>query len=157
MIKTPIYIGYGLLAFFIIQLILPFQWPYLSEWQANESYRRWSGTALMVYIALQWLLTLFRMRSPVSRTSNLLLLIHKWIGAFSPLMFFIHSVGLGFGYLLILGSTFFFNFVLGLLNVQIIKSFGNRLFQAWYITHISLSVLITVLAGLHIWVVFYYK
>jgi hypothetical protein len=150
-------IGYGLLIGFVLQYLLSIPFPILHELQAQEGYRRWSGLFLTLYILFQWFLTLSRIRKPHGKTSDRLLNIHKWSGAFMPLCFYLHAHDLGYGYLMILAITFFFTFFLGLLNTRIIKSLGQPAFRLWYITHILGTVLITVLAFLHIWVVFYYK
>jgi len=155
-VKTHIYIGYILLFLFILQYVLAIEVPFLSEWQAIEGYKRWSGLALFIFIAMQWLLTLVRIRKK-EKSSLRLLAFHRWTGALSPAVFFVHSARFGFGYLFILAVTFFFNFFLGLLNTNFIKSFGQGVFKVWYVSHILGSVLITILALLHIWVVFYYK
>jgi len=150
-------IGYGLLLAFLLQYLLAVPFPYLHELQVQEGYRRWSGLFLLTYIIFQWFLTLARIRKPHGKSSNRLLQIHKWTGAFMPLCFYLHAHDLGFGYLMILAITFFFTFFLGLLNTAVIRSWGQTAFRLWYVTHILGTVVITVLSFLHIWVVFYYK
>lgn len=150
-------IGYGLLLGFILQYAFSIPFPYLHELQVNESYRRWSGLFLVLYILFQWFLTLARIRKPHGKTSDRLLTIHRWTGVLMPLFFYLHAHALGFGYLMILAITFFFTFFLGLLNTAVIRSWGQSVFRLWYITHILGTVVITVLSFLHIWVVFYYK
>lgn len=150
-------IGYGLLIGFALQYLFSVPFPFLHELQVQESYRRWSGLLLLVYILFQWFLTLARIRKPNGKTSDRFLSIHKWSGAFMPLVFYLHAHNLGFGYLMILAITFFFTFFLGLLNTSIIRSWGQSAFRLWYITHILGTVIITVLSFLHVWVVFYYK
>lgn len=150
-------IGYGLLIGYILQYAFSIPFTWLHELQGEQSYRRWSGLLLIVYILSQWILTLVRIRNPHGETSNRLLKIHQWSGALMPLFFYLHAHALGFGYLMILAITFFVTFFLGLLNTTVIRSWGPVAFRCWYVTHILGTVVITVLSFLHIWVVFYYK
>ena len=155
--RLPVYLGYALLVFFIVQYALGIEWPYLSAWQQRERYRLWTGFLLLAYIGIQWVLTLVRIVRPGSTLGDRLVSFHRWLGAFTPLAFLLHASDLGFGYLLLLALTFFFNFCLGLLNVRVIRQYGASAFRAWFVTHVVASVLITALALLHLWVVFYYK
>ncbi len=83
--------------------------------------------------------------------------IHKWLGAISPLFFYVHSVNLGYGYLLLLSCVFFSNALLGYINLDVIKNNGDALFKGWMISHVALSLIITILLFFHITMVFYYK
>ena len=150
------YLGYFLLVLFLIQSVVGLESEYIQGLQGDEIYKRWSGLGLTVFILIQWLLTLYRI-SLKSKSSNALMSIHKWMGALSPLAFFIHSMNWGFQFTLVLSISFFFNFVLGLLNVSAIKLAKPKLYRMWFMTHILLSVAITFLTGLHIFQVFYYE
>ena len=156
MIQTHKIIGYTLLGLFIMQYLFSINIEFLAELQAQEMYKRWSGLFLFLFIMFQWFLTLVRINKKENHSVSLLN-IHKWSGAFSPAVFYIHSAHFGYGYLFILGISFFFNFVLGLFNTNFIKSFGQNIFRAWYIAHVLGSVIITIISFLHIYVVFYYK
>ena len=105
--KGYLYVGIVLFACYILQDVLNWQWDYLAAIQADESYKRWSGLALFLYIGLQWSLTLFRTRKSWESQSSVIMEIHKWMGAFSPLVFYIHSAEFGFAYLFVLSLVFF--------------------------------------------------
>ena len=156
MMKSTSILGYILLAAYLVQLIFPFQWEPLYSLQQDEMYKRWSGLGLLVFIAIQWILTLYRIRKK-GETSSSMLDLHKWMGALSPVVFYIHTMSFGAQYLLILSITFFFNFFLGLLNVAVIKSMNQTLYKWWYMTHIFCSLIITLFSFYHIWIVFYYE
>ncbi|MGE5943894.1 MAG: hypothetical protein ACM31G_06100 [Flavobacteriales bacterium] len=86
-----------------------------------------------------------------------MLLIHKWAGAISPLLFYIHSMGFGYGYLLFFSYVFISNTLLGYLNLDVIKSNSDWLFKGWMIAHVALSITVTIVMFFHIGIVFYYK
>jgi hypothetical protein len=83
--------------------------------------------------------------------------IHKWIGALSPLFFYVHCMSLGYGYLALLSYIFIANTLLGYFNLDVIKNNSDVLFKGWMITHVALSLVITILMFFHIVMVFYYK
>ncbi len=153
------YLGIGLTLFlgYVLQDALAWRWTYLQELQSDQMYRRWSGLILSMVILFQWLLTLVRSVPKWEEKSLTFYAIHNWLGAFSPLLFYIHSMQLGFAYLLVLSLTFFGNFVLGMFNLDVIKSKAMWVFQGWMILHVSFSFFITFLTLFHVWVVFYYE
>lgn len=158
MTKQPyVIIGYLLFIGYLLQYFLLPQWSILQEWQQDEMYRRWSGLTLLAIIIFQWLLTSIRMIRPNSLAAQNLLTLHQWLGALSPLFFYFHSMNLGVGYLLILSLIYYFNFLLGLLNIMVIKAMGTKVFRAWYLTHILGAFLILFIAFFHVWMVFYYE
>ena len=154
--KAYLYTGVILFSGYLLQGVLNLQWKYLANLQLDESFKRWSGSALFVFIAMQWLLTLFRIKKWDSIALKAMK-IHRWMGAVSPLVFYVHSMELGFGFLLILSITFFANVLLGFFHVTIIKVKANWYLQAWMIFHVAFSLFISMLAIYHIWIVFYYQ
>ncbi|WP_255449825.1 hypothetical protein [Seonamhaeicola sediminis] len=125
--------------------------------QQDEMYKRWSGLLLGLLIAFQWLLSLVRTSKKLRKYAMSMQNIHKWLGAISPLIFYIHSIGMGYGYLLLLSYIFFSNTILGYFNLDVIKNNSDTLFKGWMIGHVSLSLIITILMVFHIVMVFYYK
>jgi hypothetical protein len=83
--------------------------------------------------------------------------LHKWLGALSPLFFYIHSMDLGYGYLLLLSYVFLTNALLGYINLDVVKNNSELLFKGWMIVHVALSLIVTFLLFFHISMVFYYK
>ena len=152
-----VYVGFVFLGAYLLQLFLKVEWLWLNEMQLDENYKRWSGLALGLFIFFQWVLTLSRVIKKFRKYSIKVTQLHKWIGAVSPLIFYIHSVKLGYGYLLLLSSIFLSNMLLGNVNLDFIKSQKEWLFKSWMIVHVTLSVVITFLVLFHIGTVFYYK
>ncbi|WP_406683494.1 hypothetical protein N1F78_12500 [Seonamhaeicola sp. MEBiC1930] len=149
----------GLLLFvaFSIQFFLKLEWTWLYELQQQEMYKRWSGLFLALVIGFQWVLSLVRTNRRL-RVHNLVMQnIHKWIGALCPLIFYIHSMGMGYGYLLLLSYIFFVNTILGYINLDVIKNNSDVLFKGWMISHVAISLIITILMLFHVVMVFYYK
>lgn len=150
-------IGLVLFCGYLLQDLLDFKIPSLEILQSQEMFKRWSGLAIALFIAFQWFLTFTRVISKLKKHAIKLTTIHKWIGAFSPLLFYIHATRYGYGYLALLSYVFFANMLLGTINLDIIKSQKEWIFKSWMILHVSLSMLITAILFLHIGTVFYYK
>lgn len=156
--KTYIIIGYSLLALFLAQEVFDVRWQSLMALQQDESYKRWSGLGLLVVILTQWTLTLARANKTLEVTTlNKFYNLHKWLGAFSPLFFYLHTMQLGFMYLFFLSVTYFTNLALGFTNLELVKKYPKWVFQLWMIFHVGLSMMVTSLTLYHIVVVFYYE
>ncbi|GGZ93007.1 hypothetical protein [Algibacter mikhailovii] len=150
-------VGLVLLFAFLLQFFFNIEWTWLFNLQQGEIYKRWSGLLLAVLIVMQWVLTLTRVVKKWRAYAMTMQNIHKWLGALSPLVFYIHSMSMGYGYLLLLSYIFFSNALLGYLNLDVIKSSSEALFKGWMITHVALSIVITIMMVFHITMVFYYK
>ncbi|WP_282124264.1 hypothetical protein [Algibacter mikhailovii] len=150
-------VGLLLLFAFLLQFFFNIEWTWLFNLQQGELYKRWSGLLLAVLIVMQWVLTLTRVVKKWRSYAMTMQNIHKWLGALSPLVFYIHSMSMGYGYLLLLSYIFFSNALLGYLNLDVIKSSSEALFKGWMITHVALSIVITIMMVFHITMVFYYK
>lgn len=151
------FIGLFFISAFFIQFFLKLEWEWLVNLQRGELYKRWSGLGLAFFILFQWLLSLTRVVKKW-RVYNLKMQnSHKWLGALSPLFFFIHSASFGYGYLLLMSYFFFANALLGYINLDVVKNNSEILFKGWMIAHVALSLLITFLMFFHIGIVFYYK
>lgn len=151
-------IGLLLFALYILQYLLPVKWNWLLNLQEhNQMYKRWSGLAIFLLIVFQWALTFTRVVKKLRKYSVKLTSWHKWIGALSPILFYVHVMNFGYGYLALLSYLFFANMLLGIINLDVIKSKKNWIFQSWMITHVAFSIVITFIAIFHIGVVFYYK
>ncbi|WP_299551277.1 hypothetical protein [Seonamhaeicola sp.] len=150
-------IGLVFLIAYFFQYFLKLEWNWLFQWQQEELFKRWSGLALMMLITCQWMLTLSRVIKKFRKHAMAMQAIHKWLGAVSPLFFYIHSMGLGYGYLLLLSYIFFSNALLGYFNLDVIRNNSDILFKGWMIVHVALSIIVTILMVFHITMVFYYK
>lgn len=152
-----VYIGLFFLSAYLLQYVLGLEWIWLKNIQVDEYYKRWSGLVLAFFIIFQWLLTFSRVVKRFRKYSLKITEIHKWIGAISPLLFYIHSMDVGYGYLLLLSYVFLTNTLLGNINLDFIKSRKEWIFKSWMISHVALSIVIVVMMIFHVGVVFYYK
>lgn len=155
--NKPTIIGLVLLGLYIIQFVFKLEWHWLLNLQQDEMYKRWSGLALALLITFQWVLTLTRVIKKLKKHALKMTAIHKWLGALSPLFFYVHSMNMGYGYLLLLSYLFLSNAFLGYINLDVIKNKSDWIFKSWMIIHVAFSIVITILMFLHIGVVFYYK
>lgn len=151
------FLGLTLLLLFFIQFFFDLDWNWLSQLQQKQMYKRWSGLGLAIFISFQWVLTYTRIIPKLRKYALKMNLIHKWLGAISPILFYIHSINLGYGYLLLLSYIFFANTLLGYINLDFIKSNNNILFKCWMIAHVAFSIIVTIIMFFHITMVFYYK
>ncbi len=150
-------IGLLLLVLFFLQFFLKLEWTWLKLLQHEEMYKRWSGLFLALFITFQWVLTLSRVIKMLRKHSIKMTLMHKWAGALSPVFFYVHSMGMGYGYLALLAYLFFANALIGYVNLDVIKNNSEVLFKGWMISHVAFSIIITILMFFHITMVFYYK
>jgi len=150
-------LGVVLLLLFFLQFFLNLRWTWLVELQQDQLYKRWSGLGIALFIAFQWVLTFTRVLPRLRKHAIKMTEIHKWVGAISPVLFYIHSVGFGYGYLALLSYIFFTNTLIGYINLDVLKNSSDLLFKGWMILHVAFSFVITILLFFHVGVVFYYK
>lgn len=150
-------VGLVLLSAFLLQFFLKLEWGWLYALQEEEIYKRWSGLFLAIFIVFQWVLSLTRTVKKWKKYAMKMQAIHKWVGALSPIFFYVHSMGMGYGYLLLLSYIFFANTLLGYFNLDVIKNNSDTLFKGWMITHVALSLVVSIMMLFHITMVFYYK
>lgn len=115
-----------------------------------------TGVLLLVYLAAQWrvahLRATGRMGAAVRHMPD-----HRLLGALGPLILYMHAPELGHGYLAVLAVLFLANVAVALLDRETLGLKAKRLYVVWLILHVSLSVLVTVLAGLHAFTSIYYE
>ena len=154
------YLGLILLVLFMIQSIFNLKVPFLVEWQSNGSYKKWSGFVLAFYIGLQWVLPILRMTKRQKLVKRFYP-IHKYAGAFAPLIYYFHSMEWGYAYLIVLSTVYFANIVLGLFSLDIvgsqIKNYRKQYSFIWMVLHVSLSLLTVWLMVYHIYIAYAYQ
>jgi hypothetical protein len=147
--------GAALWLFYLAQLGLELEWRPLSEWQGHTWYKVVSGSLLGGFVCFQWLLALLR-ANRWARAARALYSWHQTAGAFSPVLLFLHSTRVGFGYLLVLSTVYVTNNVLGLVSPSAFPRL-KTLLPFWVIAHIALSVLLAALVVYHAWTALYYE
>jgi sulfoxide reductase heme-binding subunit YedZ len=156
--KKYIIVGLFLFTAYILQYMLALSWQDLLFLQQQNWFRIVSGSVVAASIAFQWYLSRIRSNLSISPQKGLhYAWLHKWVGALSPLLFYIHAAAPGYAYLLTLSIVFFSNFILGMLNSEVISIDKKWYYQGWMILHVGLSCLITTLIVFHICIVIYYK
>ena len=154
------YITLGLLLFtaYLLQHLFNFRWEEMLLLQQQEWYKLSSGIVLLLLILVQWYFSRVRANPTISTEKSFHHYnLHKWVGALSPLVFYLHAVSPGYAYLLVLTILFFGNLIIGLLNAETVPIRARWFFQVWMVLHISISCLITSLVLIHIGMVFYYE
>jgi hypothetical protein len=148
-------IGAILWVLFLEQWWLDPDWQAVRIWQSRFPNKIATGVALGMFLSFQWLLAVCRM-SGFLRTAKALYPWHQTIGALAPVLLFLHSTRLGFGYLLVLCTVYLANNLVGLVNPSAFPRVKSVL-SLWTIFHIALSVLVVALTAYHAWTALYYE
>ena len=151
-------IGITFFALYILQDLFSIKLDFLETWQLNDSYKTWTGIVLFSLILSQWYLSFIRMnKNYTSEKKEFFIEIHKWIGVFLPLSFYIHSTSIGYGILMLLSFVFLLNIGIGFVNTENLLDKHPKYFKWWLASHIILSVAIIAFSLIHIWIVFFYN
>jgi methionine sulfoxide reductase heme-binding subunit len=148
-------VGAILWVLFLEQLGLKLDWPALRVWQGRFSYKVATGALLGAFISFQWLLAICRV-SGFMRVAKALYPWHQTVGALAPVLLFLHSTRLGFGYLVVLCGVYLANNLVGLINPSAFPRVKSVL-SLWTVVHIALSVLLVALTAYHAWTALYYE
>jgi len=155
-IKTYTLVGLALLVLFFLQQGFNLKPLWLAQWQQQEWYRQFSGIVLLAYLLLQWRLGKTKIQNWVGSVARIVH-IHKWQGALTPLVFYAHSMQLGYAYQLLLSSVFLGNIVVGMLNPEVVRVAHKAYRPSWLVIHIVLAVLTMLLVVFHLYVVYGYS
>lgn len=152
---NQIYLLTGLffLSLYFTQLNFNLRWIWLDSLQNDEVYQQITGFLLLAYVIMQGRLGLQRLNKP-NKPFRTLLKNHKIHGVFGPLLFYIHSMDIGFAYQVVLTFVFLGNSLVGYLSPQAIKFRKQWYALSWIILHISLAILTISLMLFHIYVVY---
>ena len=147
----------GLLIFlFAMQAMLNLQWRWLAEIQKIESYRQVTGYLLFIYFGLQLRLGFVRARK---RTVGLRreFDLHKWQGMFGPVLFYIHSIHIGYAYQALLTAAFLGNCLIGYLGPHTLPWRHKWYLSGWVMAHVCLAMLALGLMLLHMKIVYQFS
>ena len=143
-----------LLLAYIIQDAAGLRWEWFAQLQTIDLYKYISGACLLIYIAWQWHIFLARQRGVKIQG---LLALHQRSGAFAPILFYLHSAQVGYGYLAVLSWIFFANIIVGVASPLGLKIRSKTYTASWVILHVLLAALTFILAVFHAYIAFYYK
>lgn len=135
--RDPLLLGVAVLAAYLGQAVAQLEVPWLAAWQRDEVYKLATGGVLVAFLGLQWLSA--RRRRDV----------HVWVGALAPLVLYAHASRFAYGYLAWLVAVYLGVGAVGLVHRPIVTRRARRLYVAWFIAHLALSVLLIVLVAYH--------
>lgn len=148
--------GIALISLYACQLVLNLRWEWLDNLQSDEVYKQFTGFIVFAYVLMQSRLGLQRVRGSSASLSQLHY-SHKIQGVFGPVVFYLHSIDIGFAYQVILTFAFLGNCIIGYLSPHTIPIKNKLYYLGWTILHISLAIMTFVLILFHIFVVYYYS
>lgn len=143
--RGPTTLGAALLAAYLGQAIAGLELSFLVELQAQEAYKLLTGAVLIAFLGAQWWFATRRRE------------LHMWLGAVAPAVLYLHATRFAYGYLAWLVTVYLGVLAVGLCHRSIIARRARRLFVAWFVTHLALSVLLIVLAGYHVVIALAYE
>jgi hypothetical protein len=135
-------IGACMLALYVAQGCLGFEWQPLTTLQQDDRYKVTSGCVLALFLLHNSLVGRRRIFAPISS-----LFWHKLAGAFAPLILYLHASRFGYGYLLLLSSVFVGTLAIGLFHRVAMRA--KWLFTTWFILHVATASTLVVFAGYH--------
>lgn len=141
---------------FAVQEIWDWRCAWLSALQEGEAYKRLTGLALVVLLAMQWRLSAARMKGAKQRARRLLASHPSW-GALAPLLFYVHAESLGHAYIRVMSFAFFALVSLGLLYRPIVWLKRPWLTASWLVVHVGLAAMLVFFVGYHAFNAFYYE
>ena len=138
---------------FLLQFAFSWQWQALSEWQSNFYYRQLSGFAIALLLYLQWRLMWLR-SSPNREKSIRALKRHRWQGVILVVLIYLHANNLGYAYQNLLVIAMLLNVALGPLNPKAVNYVKAWYVNIWFMVHICLASLCTIMLLYHIYIVY---
>jgi len=151
---TATIIGILLLALFFLQYVFNLSPPWLLSLQKLDAYKQITGFVLFVYVYCQWRLAFCHMNK--QRPTQVQRNTHRVYGAIAPLLYYIHSVELGYAYQSLLSLAFLGNCLIGSINPQVLRIRSKQYYTIWVFTHIGLAVMVVTLLIYHLYVTYTY-
>ena len=143
-----------LLCLYLIQDAADLRWEWLYQLQTVDAYKYATGTSLLTYIGWQWCLFLGRLKGG---NRLRLMAFHQRSAVLVPLLFYAHSVQIGYGYLAVLSWVFLGNMVVGVASPVGIRIHSRSYMASWGAIHVALAVVAVALGIYHAYVALYYK
>lgn len=154
--KSYFWLGLFLLTALLIQQLTQWRWFWLAELQGDSNYKQITGFGLLAFILYQWRLSVTRAQGDMRKALSMIKR-HKLFGATAPLLFFIHSQALGYGYLNVLSLSFLLVFLTGLFNFEITQIRKPWFMPAWITVHVGSAMALLFLLAYHIYVSYAFK
>ena len=151
---NPLVISSILCLLFMLQCYYNLSPQWLVDLQANNLYKQITGFLLIACVLYQWRLAFARSQGRKSNTvakSD-----HRFYGALLPIVYFIHSVEIGYAYQAVISLALLSNCIVGGCNPITLKIKHKHYYSSWLLLHIALSVIILPLSLYHLYVVYAY-
>ncbi len=146
--------GVLLLLAYLVQDAAGLRWEWLAQLQTVDLYKYVTGSCLLAYVCWQWCLFLARQRG---MRVHRLMALHQRSGVVAPVLFYLHSVQIGYGYLAVLSWVLLTNVIVGVASPVGIR-IHNRAYTAfWVVMHVLLAALTIILGLFHAYIAVYYK
>ncbi len=120
----------------ITVLIADWKWPALAEIQQVNLYKQTTGFLLMAFILMQWKLYLSRQQIRSTHLGQKLRM-HQWQGVMAPILFYTHSVSLGYGFQMVLSIALLITCFSGLLSPSATRINNKTYALFWLIVHVA--------------------
>ncbi len=129
--------------------------PYFSVIRSNIWVHYLAGFALLGLIIGQWDLFVKRaIRKKATRTD---VFFHTLYGSFSIVMFFLHSLSLGYKLLFVLSILFLTTTALGTFNRKTIPLTSNKAIIIWYAAHVLVAAMMVPLIVFHLYTIAWFR
>ena len=111
---------------------------------------------LLAFIGYQWRLPYLRLAGRLAQTAARR---HSFMGVLAPVLLYLHSVSLGYAYTFVLALLFVLNTMVGVADKSLIRDpqRRQRFHRIWLVAHVPSSLVITVLALIHMIYALAYK
>jgi len=156
--KKPILLvaaGLLFIGFYYIQSLFSLDANPIAQYQKDFNYKVITGVVLLFYLYMQW--RLFRARENRElKAQRVILNNHQWQGVIAPLILYIHTVQLGYGYQWVLTTCFMFTILSGILSPSFFGSKSKLAYTLWLPIHVLFATSCTLLLFYHVFIVFSY-
>ncbi|MFV2055446.1 MAG: hypothetical protein ACC707_03220 [Thiohalomonadales bacterium] len=151
---SPLAIACIFLSLFYIQYYYNLSPKWLNELQDINAYKQITGFILAIYILNQWQIAFTRNNGQKPSAGQRY--THRYSGSFVPIVYYFHSVDIGFAYQAILSMSLLLNCVIGGCNPTDLKIRYVGYYRCWLTLHISLAVIIVPVSLYHLYIVYAY-
>jgi len=150
-----IYVGITLLVLFLIQASTDLRFEPLYQLQENFVYKQMSGIVFLSLLLNQWRLYINRSMK-ISGQMRQILYSHRFYGAISPMVLYLHAMELGYALQAALSVSYLLTVLSGLLTPYTWGIRHKVAINSWLIIHVLSAALAMGLLGFHIYVVYWF-
>lgn len=149
--------GLALVAVYLAQDLLGLHWRQLAALQTQDWFKYATGAGLVVYLGWLWSLFARRVGGLRGRALGRTTVLHERSAALAPALLYLHSVQLGYGYLLVLSVVFLAAVAVGAASPVALGIRSRGYLAGWLVAHVMLAALVALLGLYHGYIALYYK